>query len=87
MLTQALEVLRGAGEEELVLLGCGCGALGDARLDEVGLDPLAEPLEVAVAVEGVGAQGEVGDGAPVLKGVLRNHGDVVAVQRQNPEVL
>ena len=56
-LTDALEGRGGAGQEELVLHLRGLGAFGDARLDVVSLDPLGQPLHVAVAVEGVGAEG------------------------------
>ena len=54
---RALEEVAGAGQQQLVLHGPGRGALGDAWLDVVRLDPLRQPAHVAVAVEGVGAEG------------------------------
>ena len=54
---RALEQVAGARQQQLVLHGPGRGALGDAGLDVVRLDPLRQPAHVAVAVEGVGAQG------------------------------
>ena len=38
------------------------GALCYPRLYEVSFDPLGQPLEVAIAVEGVGPDRQMGDG-------------------------
>ena len=49
----ALEEVGRTGQQQLVPHQGGLCALGDARLDVVGLDPLGEPAHAAVAVEGV----------------------------------
>ena len=53
----ALEQAAGAGQQELVLHESGGGALGDAGLNVVSLDPLGQPAHAAVAVERVGSKG------------------------------
>ena len=52
----ALEQAAGAGQQELILHEGGGGALGDAGLNVVRLHPVAEPLQVAVAIEWVRTQ-------------------------------
>lgn len=54
--TFALEVVRGRGEQQPVRHGLGAAAARDARLLVARLDPLGQPAQVAVAVQGVGAQ-------------------------------
>jgi hypothetical protein len=54
--TGTFEAGGGAGEQELVPHLGRLAALGDPRLDVVGLHPLAQPLHRAVAVEGVRAE-------------------------------
>lgn len=54
--TFALEVVGGRGEQQPVHHGFGAAAAGDPRLLVARLDPLGEPAQVAVAVQGVGAQ-------------------------------
>ena len=55
--TCASEVIRWAGKEELLDQVVGFSTLGDSGLDVVGLDPVGQPLQVAVAVERVGPDG------------------------------
>lgn len=52
-LLQALEVVRRTGQEQLVPMGVWSSALSNTRLNEVSLDPLREPLEVTVTIEGI----------------------------------
>ena len=53
----ALEQAAGAGQQELILHEGGGGALGDAGLNVVSLDPLTQPLHGTVAVEWIRPQG------------------------------
>ena len=55
--TCASEVIRWAGKEKLLDQVVGFSTLGDSGLDVIGLDPVGEPLQVAVAVERVRADG------------------------------
>ena len=61
------------------------GALCYPRLNEVSFDPLGQPLEVAIAVEGVGPHRQMGDGGSVLESVLGNHGNVVTMEAAKPK--
>ena len=54
---QIIKNISSPGQQQFVLHQCRLGALGDAGLDVVGLDPLGEPAHVAITVEGVGAKG------------------------------
>lgn len=54
--TFALEVVWGCGEQQPVHHGFGAAAAGDPGLLVARLHPLGEPAQVAVTVQGVGAQ-------------------------------
>ena len=54
--TIALELVRGRGEQQLVLHVLGSDAGRDARLLVALLDPVRQPLQVAVAVQRVTSQ-------------------------------
>lgn len=58
--TFALEVVGGCGEQQPVHHGFGAAAARDAGLLVARLDPFGEPAQVAVTVQGVGAQGPRG---------------------------
>jgi len=53
--THASEIVGRACEEELLDEVVGLGALGDPGLNVISLDPVGQPLQVAVAVERIGA--------------------------------
>lgn len=70
LLTLALKLLGGGGEQQLPFHVGGPGAAGDARLLVPGLDPAGEPAQVAAAVQGVGPDGSAGEARAKL-GALR----------------
>ncbi len=50
------EVLGPGGENELILELWRSGASSDSRFHEIPLDPVAEPKELTVAVQGITSQ-------------------------------
>lgn len=64
----------------------GFGTLGYSRLDVIRLDPFGQPPQIAIAIEGIGSDGQMGDGALVVKRFLGQHGDVVAVEAQDAQI-
>jgi len=68
-----------SGQQQFVLHARRLSTASDAWLHVVSLNPLSQPAQTTVTVQGVGAQGQMGNGMKVRKGSIRHHRDVIAM--------